>query len=238
MSKDLTSTELNNLVEALSSEIVYANIHFRLYKDITGSVEFENELNQSKAFWGLTIQAHLDVAVFRLCKIYDKQPKSLNLEKLLKTIGENLHLFAVASFKERQGNHPLIDSLSELERVPDPTQLQIDLEYVSNENTLVKKLQYWRNNYIAHISETISRQSIDIASGNPLTVDEISELIEKSSEIFNRYSSLFNATSHSTLIVGHDDFKWVLKSVRAHKELLEEQFRKEYQKIKTETETI
>jgi hypothetical protein len=207
--------EFERLLAGLAREVVDAAIHWRLYSDLTKAVEiFSIEYNQSPAFWTLTFQAHLDATIFRLIRIYDGNSESLSLRNLLDTIKENISLFDEDKFRQRLSSNPFVNSLASDIQKPDVVQLDKDISYSSTSNHLVKKLTIWRNNLFAHRSAENTARGYNIAVDHPITGEEVGELVKKSVKILNRYSSLFHATTHSTQIVGHDDYKFVLKSIR------------------------
>lgn len=80
---------------------------------------------------------------------------------------------------------------------------------------MVQKLGVWRDNYIAHHSSVRALDPEAFQSKNPLSLEEVSALLDRGLEIVNRYSYLFIATTHSTQMVGADDFPNLLKAVRA-----------------------
>ncbi len=47
-----------------------------------------------------------------------------------------------------------------------------------------------------------------------IPVEDLEALLNRAHEIVNRYSSLFAASSYSRQIVGHDDYRFVIKSVK------------------------
>lgn len=220
-----SSEDFERLLDALDGELVSANIFFRLHRDLTNSVaEYEREFNQSGTFWKLTFQAHLDASLFRLCRVYDNTALSLSLLNLLDTIKVNLHLFDVAGFKERLKDNPFVESLSITARKPDLKQLDEDIDYVSVNNPLVDKLIKWRNKIFAHRDARNVIIKKNLAVSYPLSINDISELLERGIMILNRYSSLFRASSSSTQIVGHDDYKYVLNCIRLEIKQHEEEF--------------
>ena len=226
--KILDSAEFQSLLDALASELVEANIHFKLYADLTGAIsEYQEEYNQSTAFWSLTFQAHLDAAVFRLCKIYDQHTNTLNLRNLLDTIKANISVFDTEDFRQRLKGNPFVESLSDESRKPDEKQLEIDLVYVSEENPLVKNLIVLRNNFFAHRSAKNAITKRNLAEDYPLTIKNVEELLVDGMRLINRYSSLFRASTYSTNMVGRDDFQFVLKSIREHLALIEQRIEEE-----------
>lgn len=211
------SKQFHHLLKALASELVEGNIHYKLHRDLVDSISiYSTEINQSTTFWSLTIKSHLDVSMYRLCKIYDQHSKSLNLKNLLDTIKKNIGIFDVEDFRERLKDNPFVDSLSKDSRKPDKRQLAKDVAYVTaRDNPLVDRLiKGWRNNLLAHIGARPIVQGKDITKKYPVTSEEIGELLTNGMSILNRYSHLFSANTYSTQMVGHDDYNFVLKSIK------------------------
>jgi hypothetical protein len=206
--------QFKKLLDALSSDLLDAGHHFRLYRNLQESIDkYSREINQSLAFWGLTLNAHREVSILHLCRAYDNNNQnSLSLRQLLQIIKGNPDLFDISKFRERLKDNPYIDSLAQTPRIPTNEQLEQDLKFVSNENTLVKKLTILRNNSVAHIG--IKKIFTDKDDPDPLTWSEVEQLIVKGLEIFNKYRSLFEASRHSSQLIGEDDYKFVLKYIR------------------------
>jgi hypothetical protein len=133
---------------------------------------------------------------------------------LLDTIAAHLDIFDTERFRERLKENPFVESLASDARRPDEKQLREDITFSSNENQLVKNLTIWRNNLFAHKSAGNIVSARKISTDYPLTEKEIDELLKKGIEILNRYSQLFRASVYSTKIIGHDDYKFVLESVK------------------------
>jgi hypothetical protein len=230
-----SSDEFDKLLNALANELVNANIFFKLHIDLkSATTEYNREFSQSATFWSLTFQAHLDAALFRLCRIYDTYHTSNSLSNLLDTIKENLHIFDEANFRERLKDNPFVDSLAQYARKPDVKQLEANIEYTSENNSLVKNLIVLRNNIFAHRSAGNIIKGKNLSVAHPLTIDNISELLEKGVSILNHYSNLFRALSHSTQIVGHDDYKYVLSCIKSDLIRHEEEFQAELKKYSNE----
>lgn len=209
------SKEFGQLLKALVDEMVSACIHFRLYSDLKSDVNnYVTELNQSPAFWFLTFRAHIDTVLSRLCRIYEQHNASLNLKNLLDTILANINIFDVDHFRERLKDNPFVDSLASNSTKPDIEQLIKDIHYVSKANPSVKNLLIWRNNIIVHRSAMHISKEIKLPNDYPLSLMDIEQLLKEGMAILNRYSSLFHSTTYSTKIVGHDDYRNVLESIR------------------------
>jgi len=221
------SAEFERLLEGLAHEIVVANIHFKLRQDLVAEIKtYEREYNQSLAFWSLTFDAHLDATWFRLCRIYDQNSSSLNLRNWLETIQENLHIFDPENFKEKLKDNPLSDSLELTAEKPNAEQLDKDIQQVSEGNPLVKKLLMLRNNVFAHKSSKNVIRQRDAFSDYPLSYGEIKQLLDESVAILNRYSGLFISREYSVQVIRHDDYKFILKTLKTQIDLREAEIQK------------
>jgi len=199
---------------------VEAHIHFNLYSNLQQAIpHYQEELNQSTAFWSLTIRAHLDASVVRLCKIYEHHQGSLNLRNLLDTIQANIAFFDTVHFRERHKDNPFVESLSVEARKPDEKQLQKDIDYVtgkdkdeeqskedSRKNNPVKSLMMWRHKVVAHRDTHFIIRQKNLADDYRLTIADIAELLMKADEILNRYSILFDACAYSMHMIREDDY--------------------------------
>lgn len=223
-----SAEEFESLLNALASEIVDAQIYFKLHTDLIAAIPgYEEVFNESPTFWGLTVHALLDATFSRLCRIYDQNSKSLNLRNLLDTIKANLNIFDVQNFRERLKDNPFVESLSQTARKPSIDMLKQDIQYVSSTNHIVQKLVIWRNNIFVHRKATNVVNQRNIADDYPLSKNDVSGLLDRAESILNRYSSLFRASSYSTQIVGHDDYLYVLKTIKTKIQLQEKEIASE-----------
>lgn len=214
-----SADEFERLMEGLAEDIVYTNIHYRLYCDLTESVKkYEREFNQSPTFWKLTFNAHMDAWLLRLCRAYDQEKNSLHLYNWLKIIQDNLNLFESNEFKDRLQDNPFVESLATNAKKPDSKQLSTDLRLVSKKNSLVQKLIKIRHTVLAHKGGQLTIDGRDFLKEQSFKHSEIITLIEQGIKILNRYSYMFKALSYSTQTVGHDDYEYVLKCI--HKDIV------------------
>ncbi|MCX5965897.1 MAG: hypothetical protein NT070_23065 [Cyanobacteria bacterium] len=205
--------QFKGLLKALSDDLLNARHHFKLYRSLREALDdYQKEINQCVAFWGLTLSAHKQASILNLCRAYDPQKDASSLRQLIQIIQKNIDLFDIQQFRERLKHNPYVDSLSQTAREPSKQQLEKDLEFVSKDNPLVKRLIILRNNVVAHTStSSIIKSKNDL---NPLTWEEIEELIEQGMSIVNSYSSLFEASTYASTLIGEDDYKTVLRHIR------------------------
>ena len=206
--------ELTRLLDALAKEIVFAHIYYRLLCDLSNARStHDREFYNFNTFWTLTLGALRTAYQTNLCRVYDQESTSLNLVNLLHTIKANLHLFSEAHFRKRLAGNAFVDSLAKTKRVPEQNEVENDLKIVSRKNPVVKKLMLWRANIIAHRGAKVALGKSRVLLDNPITDTEVKQLLEQSLTIFNKYSSLYNASTQSSGIIGYDDYKHLLKFI-------------------------
>lgn len=227
------SSEFKRLLDALANELLDAKFHFTMHQNLQAATpDYWMVFNQSNTFWTLTLSAHMDAVILRLCKAYDRydsQP-TLNLRSLLETIKDNLHLFDEPNFRERLKDNRFVDSLAKEPRKPDPVQLQKDFEFVSG-SSLVKKLTTWRNKVYSHLSLDVVLNPNEFHTASPLLFAEIETLLDNGLTILNRYSGLFAANYHSTMMIGEDDYLWVLKTGKKAMDAYQRRIKAEFKKL-------
>jgi hypothetical protein len=88
-----------------------------------------------------------------------------------------------------------------------------------------------RHNYIAHRNSHFVLNLRKFDDQHPLLFAEIDVLLKRGLEIGNRYSLLFDASAHATLMVGRDDYLSLLKAVREHVEVYERRLDDEWKRL-------
>lgn len=210
-----SDTDFKKLLGALAGDLVDAHVFFKLHADLLGSLRAADEFKESRTFWSMTLQAHYDATIFRLCRIFDQYPGSLNLSNFLETIQENLKIFEVDSFRDRLKGNPFVDSLAQNASQPNADQLAKDILFASIDNKLVKRVVDARNNFYAHRSSRDVINAADLEEKYGLSTDEVWTLLNGGVQVINRYSNLFHAQVYATNMIGHDDYEYVLNVIRA-----------------------
>ena len=222
--------EFGRLLEDLSWQIVDAHDPWRLLKGIDSvTEEYILELNQTPAFWNVTVQALRGDLLARLGRIYDDRTGSNSLVNFLNTVKECSAYFCEDAFKERLKDTRYVDSLASYPRTLDLTDLAVDILKVSDKDSLVKRLHQIRNRRVAHRDGYLVKLD-EMSSLVGLTPQQIDELLDRAHEIVSKYSNLFHASQNSTGLPGHDDYKHLLahvrRSVAAHEAEIEEESRR------------
>lgn len=216
--KDSIMTEATQKFEKLLAEVTNdladAKYQSELYRNLHNLVpEYSREMNQSVAFWQITLDALQESSILALSRVYDQDNRGIHLETLIKFIQDNLSIFETSKFRERLKDNSYVERLSQRNRIPTPEQLGKDLKIVSKKDPLVNKLIQLRGNIIAHKNK-------DQALGTkksiaPLTWAEFDELIARGLKIRNYYSDLYNAsTLAADALIGKEDYQTVLKYLR------------------------
>jgi len=217
---DIKNDEFRRLLDALARDVVDANVHWQLYRDLIDELKrFSHVQNQSRTFWYLTLNAHSFTAFECLARAYDQNNKSLNLCSWLKTIQQNSHLFETKVFKIRMADNPFVESLADSHQIPDAAQLESDIQLCSRSDPQVCALIKHRNNISAHRNAHMTAQGFPIGKKFGLSVDVFEKLLTRAHETVNRYSYSFAASTYSLKMVGNYDFKYIMESVEKAVEL-------------------
>ncbi len=211
------STEFQRLLHTLALELVDANISFRMHTSLIAAYQSESGevMREAWTFWSLTIQAHLDSAVFRLCRIYDQKRTNLGLRGFMHTIQSNPDLFSREQFAARMKDREHAESLIAAFEPLDPKQIEVDMGYVTRTSNLtVDRLITIRHNYYSHRNAKDVVAEHAVSERYPHQRDEVGELLKVGLAIVNLYSNLFDLNTWSSGIIGQDDYNYVLRAAR------------------------
>lgn len=209
--------EFKRLIVALALEMVDAKIAFKMHMNLVEAhqAEIGEGMSEAWTFWSLTIQGHLDSAVFRLCRIYDQDDRNLGLRGFLDTVRANQHLFSIERFAERVQGRVHQEDLASSFEVLDPKRLETDMDYVTRAtNPTVDRLIMVRHNYYSHRNARDVVADRAVHEAYPHMRNEVGELLDGGLDIVNYYSGLFDMNTWSSVILGATDFHYVLKAVR------------------------
>lgn len=217
--------QLDKLLRAISWELVQADVFLKLRDDLQKSIpEYVSEMNNSNTFWHLTFDGLLDACMIRLCRAFDSDKKASSLPNLLLTIRNNRHFFAESLFRLRMEGRDIEEAVLSKDNVPSIEAIDYDLERTSRRNSKVRDLIEWRGNVYAHRNWERVVRAEDFENRPVLSLEDISELLKMGLDIVNNYSRLFKIHSYSSQIVGHDDFRFVLRSIRGEVRRMRERF--------------
>jgi hypothetical protein len=211
------STEFKRIADAIALELVDAIIAFSMHTDLIAAYEGDSGevMRQAWTFWSLTIQGHLDSAVFRLCRIYDQDDTNLGLRGFLHTIQSNQHLFSKEQFATRVRGRPHAEHLIATFTALDGQQIDSDMASVTRaSNPVVDRLIAIRHNYYSHRNARDVVADRAISETYPHMRHEVGDLLKHGLKIVNEYAMLFDANSWASSIVGRDDYHYLLRAAR------------------------
>lgn len=213
--------EFERVTHALALEAQSANLDYQLWRSLMDvAPKYECELNQSRVFWSMTIEAHFNSCLFRLCRVYDHQKSSVNLGWWLAVIDKHQAWFTEAAYRSRRPG-------SEYGGQPDARQLAEDIAFASEKkNPLVKNLTAFRGNVLAHIGRRHTLRDRETPPGFNITYGDVKTLLDRSMKIINRYSRHYNGAQYSVHMAGIDDFHFILDALRERVEVIRENKKK------------
>jgi AbiU2 len=209
--------QFKRLLRAIALELVDANIAFKMHANLIAAYESQSgaAMREAWTFWSLTIQAHLDSAVFRLCRIYDQNDKHLGLRGFVHTIQSNPHLFSKEQFAARmEGRADAARLIAAFEPL-DPRQIEADMGYVTRAtNPVVDRLIAIRHNYYSHRNAKDVVADHAVAEKYPHMRNEVGDLLKVGLAIVNLYGNLFDLNTWASGIIGQDDYHYVLRAAQ------------------------
>lgn len=217
----LDDNEFSLLLNTLSADVVHAHFHYQLLRALQDAHDQYSEVfNETRTFWYLTLEAHQGATLFRLGRIFDQHKHALSLGNWLMTIRSNLHFFDEPDFRRRLQGNAFVDSLAKDSRKPEERELDRDISLVvagskKGVDESVRKFIDIRNKYLAHRDPAFMLPSQGPQKVADLLWADIERLLNLAAGLLNKYSSLFAASVSSTTMVGQDDYKYVLETVRA-----------------------
>ena len=216
-----TDEKFSRELNSLQKDIFRAKVHFDIFNGLR-QAWYVREISNAPCFWDFTMQAHIDAAVWRLCRIYDEHGAAFHLTRFLEeSVLKAPNLFSEIAFRERLKNdvNRDVDGLAKYRRTLNHEQLKQELWFCSDQNPLVKNLRLWRDNVIAHnnYAEAVV-QGEPFHKRHPLPYEDIQKLIDEAFSIANSYSSLFRASIHSEEFASkqHTDYRFVLEAMTTH----------------------
>lgn len=154
------------------------------------------EFSEALTFFSLAMNATLFETVMIVNRFIDSHRDSLHLDAFLNFIKNNLNLFSGTAYEQR-----LLDKGMDEEDCERWVKLHtnITVEMVNQdkakiESLPVDNLKVWRDKKLAHIESSLVAKHIDVMRVNPVTVQEIDNVIVTLHEILDRYRIAYDGT--------------------------------------------
>jgi hypothetical protein len=212
--RKLSEAEFQRVFKEVRDDIDELQLHDQILSGVVENLtRYPRLSNNSPAFFSAFYSAMRTDLIIRLGRIYDPEGKggeSCTLARCLGLIRDSPKYFTNEAIKAR---------LSELYRTanrdylafhrPDLKQAGIDLDRIVQSRKRLIKL---RHKLYAHkdVETVLSGKSDGFLSSH----DEVRELIHLAHEIWNYYSRIWNASTHSHKTIGGDDYKWLFNHLR------------------------
>ena len=220
-----SADDFEKLLKHVADDLFQAKVHYTVFSEIGRLAQAHiDELNFSPVFWQFTFRGHAELALVRVFRIYDQHPSGFHLLRLLQTVKGSDWLFSKAAFMSRLKNNEYAESL--YSGIPDKSQLEADIHFVSESNPRIKNLKKWRDEVFFHKAPRRLLSGSSFATDNPLPYAEVSALIEEGATLVNRYSSYFNAVHFGNDTHHWKDVDFVVEALTHHpfvKELREDE---------------
>jgi len=183
-------------------------IHLELWRSLSKRLFADPKrlvANVAPAFFGMTLEAHLNTAILHAARIFDTHKGMLNLEKILRRANANKGTLSPESANDLRDN--LREARAKLPK------LKSTLEAVSIR----------RNKTLAHLDPKVVSKPEEIEKKSEITVDQLEKLFTTAWEILNRVSVPYWDLSASLKLIDVDDYELALDYiVKGKKRLLEE----------------
>ncbi|MGD0651724.1 MAG: hypothetical protein ABSA97_11395 [Verrucomicrobiia bacterium] len=214
-SKLKNAEEFESHLISLFHELRSANDHFHfvncLYQALS---DYEREIQQSPAFWGKTIDAHVSAMWSYLCRVYDDHPAAVHLLFLLETVRDKPDIFCKTAFKQRLGQAEGCDDLVDKFGDPDKGKVEEYISFCRDPNPLVGGLREWRHNVVAHLNKRVSTDVEQFKQQWPFEQKDIQELINKGYEMLKMCAESYDSRQLSLNLPSNNDYKFVFESIR------------------------
>jgi len=192
--------EFDRLTDRLVEELRSAFMHFDLYKTLNSErLNHGHVMNQSKHFWSLTINAHLESTRSIIGRIYDQDRKNLGIKSWLILFKE--HFLKPEFFEPHE--------LDNFNRRPlQKGEIDADIKSVTTEDKLVETFYIkHRHTEIAHISLKNSINGVSFFGMHPLSIEEHQVLIDRAASLINKYSAYYSGINYAMTTMENADYR-------------------------------
>lgn len=196
----MKAEEFDRLTDRLVEELRSAIMHFDLFKALNSErLNHGRIMNQSKHFWSLTINAHLESTRSIIGRVYDQNQNNLGIKSWLIIFKE--HFLRPEFFEPHE--------LDKFNRRPlQKGEIDTDIESVTTKDKLVSTFYIkHRHTEIAHISLKNSKNGVSFFSEHPLTIEEHQVLIDRAASLINKYTAHYSGIGYAMTTIENADYR-------------------------------
>lgn len=204
---DRVIRNLKKTLDVLANHMICVRSDLAIIQGMKEAIEekpdYTNLMNQSVAFWHMTIHNGRSQLAYVLSKVFDTGKDVISIKSIIETCAKNEHVLK-----------PIFDEISarhdgSTERLSDYTvMMQKVRETYEGSSVLIDKLKMIRNKQIAHLDK---QMALGIKESLSLEWDEIEKLADIAEGIINTISvSLFDSVYYFHVLDDEKDVKKLL----------------------------
>lgn len=212
--RKLSEAEFQRVFKEVRNDINELQLHDTVYRGVVENLTRYPRLGVNfPAFFGAFYAAMRTDLIIRLGRIYDPEGaghESCTLTRCLSALRDNPQFFADAAITARLNEaYRKANSKYLSFHRPELRRIEKDLETIDKSR---KRLINLRHKLYAHkdLETVLSGKRDQFLTSH----DEVKELIQLAHEIWNFYSSIWSASTHSDKTIGEDDYKWLFTFLR------------------------
>lgn len=207
--RDAREQRFVRYLDHLRRELQFADFHFRLSKRLMICVNSYNaELNNAPAFWGATINAHREAALWHLFRVIDQHPDGLHITKFLNYVENNWSFFPEVFSRS--------DSSSWVSGKPTVSHQTIDddRKRLDELRSTIDTMKTWRDKAYAHSDPRFVFADVDVHDKHPLPIDDFENVIRVVWDMLDTYGCAYNDTTWDMYLPGEAGIQTVMDALR------------------------
>ncbi len=209
-------------MKRLRDELNTAYTHYEIAKSIR---EFRHirpsDFNEAITFFQVTQNANLFATIISIFRFIDTRTDTMQLHSFFELVRNNLDLFSTQAYRKR-----LEQVGRDEEDINHWTQLHVEItkETVDTDEKRVRNLPVtnlirWRHKKLAHLDKEQALNEVDVMQENPITVQEIDDILTTLDEILNRYSIAYDGVQWAIgLPPVKQQIEYIMDSVKYNRE--------------------
>ncbi len=198
MAKNLPMTPelFGKTLDRLIQMVVLGKAHVKIGRGLGQTVSDDPAIAQvAPVFWGMSLNAHLDIAQLIAFKLFDPQHGTMTVEYLLAKADELKSSFPNAT-------------PAQVKAVVESARIQI-----ANLTAPLKKIRAKRNRVLAHVDLAIVSNPEKLAKQVELTFSDLNLVLNTARDILNELSVKSRDTSTLYDVLGSDDYEMAVSLI-------------------------
>lgn len=207
---DNRSLSLEQIVNSLKTEVIFGRTHLKIVRAIRAADPVV--VHTARTFFGLTHDAHIDVAQMYAAKLHDKTSGTITVRSALDEAERIAGTFSRASAEQ-------------VRTIVAAAKVQLK-EFETTLSTLEDR----RNEYLAHLDRNTVLDPTEINTRATLTIDDLDHLFLETGNILNDISQFHDGSFSFLELTDSDDCANAFQLLAEAKCAQADNFEKEFQK--------